>query len=166
MDPTWRYRHGIRPTLRHLMILVLAVAMVSASVAPLVRPGSSPLEWVVAGLTLAMSPALLAVLVFVLDRPGPSKNWLAGMIASLTLPALVVCVDGVAWWFDLFHPWIWLLVPINAMGLIVLVRLSRRLPARCPECRLRSLLPLSKRATGLWWCASCGYNHRGERDAG
>ena len=42
---------------RHLMILVLAVAMVSASVAPLVRPGTGQAEWVSAVLALAMSPA-------------------------------------------------------------------------------------------------------------
>jgi len=161
MDPSWRYRHGLRPTLRHLMILVLGVALMSSLVAPLARPGSSTADWLLI-LWLPLTPALLSVLILVFDRRGPAKFWLAGLIASLTLPAVVAWADGIAWWFDAWRTWAAPLAVLNALGLAILVRLVRWLPRRCPACGLRSLLPLGRRATGLRWCASCGYSRRGD----
>src|SRR5262245_25875273 len=85
MDPTWRYKHGIRPTLRHLMILVVGSALLSAAAAPL--PAS---------VMLPLAPALLVVLLILFDRPGPAKYWLAGLLGSLTFPAVVAWGDWVA----------------------------------------------------------------------
>jgi hypothetical protein len=110
---------------------------------------------------LPLTLILLSLLILVFDRRGPAKFWLAGLIATLSMPAFVVWVDGLAWWLDAWRAWAVLLVVCNALGLVALVRLAPWLPRRCPECGLRSLLPLGRRTTGLRWCASCGYSRRG-----
>ena len=58
MDPHWRHPYGLRPTLRHMMILVVHFALLSA-LARLLRSG------VYGGLilVLALSPILLALLL-------------------------------------------------------------------------------------------------------
>jgi hypothetical protein len=163
MDPNWRYRHGVRLTLRHLMILVLHVALMSAAAVPLARRGAYFPDQFQASLILAMAPGVLAVLVLVLDRPGPVRFWLAGLIASLTLPAVVTWADWLAWAFGAWPRYAWAIVILNALGLATLLRVARRLPGRCPACGLKSLLPLGRRGPkGLRWCASCGTSRRGE----
>ena len=42
---------------------------------------------------LLFSPPLLAGMLLILDRPGPVKYWLVGLVASTTFPAFVT-------WFD------------------------------------------------------------------
>jgi hypothetical protein len=159
MDPHWRYRHGVRPTLRHLMILVLHVALISAAVQPLARRSADLATQL---LILAGSPVLLAVLVLILDRHGPVKFWLAGLIASLTLPAVVAWFDWLAWALRAWPRHSWVVVILNVLGLAILFRMVRRLPGLCPACGLRSLLPLGRRGPkGLHWCASCGHSRRG-----
>src|SRR4051812_308856 len=89
MDPSWRRSYGLRPTLRQLMIAVLAAALMSALIAPSLRSGLDPM----AALLLPFSFPLLAALVFLLDRPGPAKYWLVGLLGSLFLPALALGFD-------------------------------------------------------------------------
>lgn len=157
MDPRWRHPYGLRPTLRHVMIGVVYVALASAWFR-----GATP---GVLTLLLPLSPPLLALLVLLLERPGPAKFWLAGLIASLFVPALVAWSDLVALmaWSDLSAQWsgpievvILLALVVNAAGVAGLVRVATRWPRRCPACGLRSLLPLGRRARGLRWCVSCG----------
>ena len=161
MPPAWRRPYGLRPTLRHLMILVVGAAVLSALAAPL-RPQMG--NGVTFFLLLPLGPPLLATLVLLLDRPGPVKYWLVGLLGSLFLPACFAALDGLA------LLWVWSrglpgpgsppvrggliasLVVANLFGLVELARVVRRLPGRCPECGRRAVLPLA----GLRWCATCG----------
>ena len=161
MDPNWRHPYGLRPTLRHQMILVLHFAVLFALVAPVLR-GRWGAGWT---LLLPLSPPLLAVLVLAFDRPNPAKYWLVGLVASTFLPTLVVWCDliwVVAWIQGArqFGAFALLLLVLNAVGLWSIRRLARRLPRRCPECGLRSFLPLGDRSLRLLWCASCGFKER------
>src|SRR5437764_11097233 len=96
MDPNWRPRYGLRPTLRHLMILVVHFAVLFALIAPLLRGGLYGLVTFL----LPLSPPLLAVLVLAFDRPSPAKYWFVGLLASLSFPGFVLWCDliGVLAW--------------------------------------------------------------------
>ena len=85
MDPNWRHPYGLRPTIRHLMILVLDVALLSA-LARLLGGGIHGNLFIL----LALSPPLLSVLILVFERPSPAKYWLAGLIISPFLAFLAV----------------------------------------------------------------------------
>jgi hypothetical protein len=162
MDPHWRHPYGLRPTIRHLMLLVLDVALLSA----LVRL----LEYgLYAGLIVVfpLSPLLLSVLVVVFDRPSPAKYWLAGLLILLFLPSVAVSLDVLAavnWWHIRDSRGIeFLLVLMNVIGVVSLIRTAWRLPRRCPECGLCAWLPLGRRSAALFWCASCGFGERAGR---
>jgi hypothetical protein len=161
MDPTWRQPYGLRPTLRHLMILVVHFALLFALVAPLLRDGL----YGVVTILLPLSPPLLVVLVLAFDRPSPAKYWLVGLLASLFLPSLVVWCDLIAVWALIrgsrqVAALLFILLALNSVGIWSIVRVVKRLPRRCPTCGLRSLLPLGRRSSGLLWCASCGFQRR------
>jgi hypothetical protein len=157
MDPRWRHPYGLRPTLRHVMILVVFAAVVSA----LFR--GAPGE--VVTLVLPLTPPLLAVLVFVFERPSPAKYWLCGLLASMFVPAVAAWFDLTAWRYGEKTMVALALVPVNGLALVWVGRFVRRLPAACPGCGLRSLLPLGRRARGMRWCASCGFTERAEQAA-
>jgi hypothetical protein len=161
MDPNWRQPYGLRPTLRHLMILVVHFALLSALAAPLVKGG----EFGLMTLLLPVSLPLLSLLIFLFDRPSPAKYWLAGLLTSLFLPSFVAWCDvlaAVAWALVWTHAAMWfLLIVLNSLAVTSILGVVRRLPRRCPECGLRSLLPLGRRSSGLLWCASCGFRARG-----
>jgi DNA-directed RNA polymerase subunit RPC12/RpoP len=151
MQSSWLRPNGLRPTLRHLMILVVHSALLFSLVAPFLRSGSL----LVASIALPLSPPLLAGLVLLLDAPGPVKYWLVGLIASPTLLGFVAWLDFIAvamgrHGLDRVFP---LLVLLNVLGLASLFLIYKRLPGRCPECGKRSMLPLAQ----LRWCASCGF---------
>jgi hypothetical protein len=157
MASKWRQTYGVHPTLRHLSILVLFFALLSAMVVPALKSGS----YLIASFLLPLSLPMLALLVMLLDKPGPMKIWLAGLLAYLFLPALVAWVDWMAAVTEFpalvtqevtAPVAICILVLINVPGVLALYRLFGRLPRRCPECRLRALLPLGR----LKWCAACG----------
>jgi hypothetical protein len=141
------------------MILVVHFALICA-LARLFRSG------IYGGLilTLALSPTLLALLVLVFDRPSPAKYWLAGLLASLFLPSLAISFDLLA---AAAGGYIWrnrgsllILDVVNVLGVVALFRVAWRLPRRCPECGLRAWLPLGRRSTPLFWCASCGFREK------
>jgi hypothetical protein len=167
MDPRWRYKHGVRPTLRHLMILTVAVALLSAVAAPMVRHGPNGSDLAQATSVVIFAPALLGLLVFMMDRPGPVKNWLAGLLLQFTYPVVVVWADGLAYEFGQGRRLFWPLVVLNALTIPSLLRIVNRLPERCPQCGLRALLPLGRFNLTLRWCASCGHSvPRGEKRNG
>ena len=156
MDPNRSHPHGLRLTLRHAMILVANFAVLLAVIAPIY--GSRATGWDIALMTgiLPWSLLLLAVLVFILDRPGPMKYWLVDLLCSLFLPAFLLWFDAMsaaAWWMSgdlpVGRP---LMLVLNAGGIYSLRDAIRNLPGRCPDCGRRSLLPLSRHC----WCASCG----------
>jgi hypothetical protein len=153
MDPRWRHPYGMRPTLRHLMILVVYVALASwmfRQAPPELLP-----------FLLPVSPPLLALIVLLFERPSPAKYWLVGLLASFFFPALATWCDVMAWQYaPVPSSLLFGLFVINSLALAWLVRIARRWPRRCPDCRLRSLLPLGRRGKGLRWCASCGFTQR------
>lgn len=137
------------------MIAVVLAALLSAAASPLLRKSPGRDEWLLAGLLLAASPILLAVLLLVLDRPTPAKPWLVRLVASLAPPAFVAWLDALAVTWGWWERGAAALVPLalfNLGGVLWLARIRRRLPGRCPGCGLRSLLPIGR----LRWCASCG----------
>src|SRR3954468_18081177 len=91
MDPSWRHPYGLRLTLRHMMILVVYVALSSA----LFRRAAPE----ILTLLVPMSPPLLALLVLLFERPSPAKYWLVGLLASLFFPSLVVWCDLSTWMY-------------------------------------------------------------------
>lgn len=153
MDPQWRHPYGLRPTLRQMMIVVVFAALAAA-----VFKATSELERT---LLLPFASPLLALAVAVLDRPGPAKFWLAGLIASLFVPLLAATCDLAIWRSGVGGPVpVVVLLCANAAGMIGLHRVARRLPQVCPGCGLRSRLPLGRHAAGMRWCASCGLTER------
>jgi hypothetical protein len=157
MDPKWRTAYGLRPTLRQLMILVLFAAIVSSLTAPSLRGKSLWTNYLLISMVLITSPLVLAMLILFLDRPGPAKYWLVGLVASLSWPAYVLWLD----WFFLSlgewrNGWIICLVIINLFGLGSLFRIYRKLPKFCPACKEHALLPLGRARNRFYWCASCG----------
>jgi hypothetical protein len=164
MPSQLRQTYGIHPTLRHLTILVLYFALLSAMLAPALKSES----YLVAGFLLPLSVPILAALVMLLDRRGPFKIWLAGVLTLLFLPALVAWIDWIVAVseFGAFvsrvvpvRGAIALLVVINLLGLFSLYRIVVRIPSQCPECRFRAFLPLGR----LKWCAACGFKSEATR---
>ncbi len=159
MDPHWRHPYGLRPTLRHLMILVVHFALLSALVRLL---GGGLYGGLI--IVLALSPPLLSLLVLVFDRPSPAKYWLAGLLASLFLPFLAISLDVLAasswWYFQENGARLVILLSTNAAGVISLIRAAWRFPRRCPECGVLAWLPLGRRSAALLWCAACGSRER------
>jgi hypothetical protein len=159
MSTDWRRPYGLRPTLRHLVILVLGAALASSVAFPALR-GGSPL---LASFVLPLTLPLLSALVLLFDRAGPVKYWLSGLLGLAFLPALILWVDAVALTFGGSAAFLMNrglsteagvagLALLNVLGVLTLSRLLGRLPRRCPACGRRSLLPLGR----MRWCASCG----------
>jgi hypothetical protein len=156
MDPTWRHRHGLRPTLRHLSILVVHAALLSAAASSLLRdPAFRKQAWLLT-LLAPLSLPLLALLVLLFDRPGPAKAWLAGLLGALFVPAMAAWGVGMAWaaGWPPQTPRAWLALPaVTVAAVLLFARAVRpRLPGRCPDCGLRAVLPISR----IRWCAGCG----------
>src|SRR4051795_12848971 len=92
MDPgQWR-PYGLRPTLRHLMILVLYGAALCAIFTPAFRQ-MPPTRMAVIELfsfSVFFSPLILVILFRLLDRPGPVRDWIVAVLLSLMLPCMVI----------------------------------------------------------------------------
>ena len=112
---------------------------------------------------------LLGVLIVLLDRPGPVRNWAGPFLLSLTCPYVALWYDAevTLHWARSFPvpPW-YQLVAVNGLLLGGFALYCRRMyPRTCPSCGLRSLIPLvrltrpEKRLTRTSWCASCGETH-------
>jgi hypothetical protein len=150
----------LRPTLRHLMIGIVYFSIVFAVAAPFLRSSPSWSVLVAVSLILPASPVVLAVLILVLDRPGPARRWLPHMLAVLFGPVLVL-------WFDLYEvaarargtrnlDLIYLAV-FNGLGVLEAIRFWRNLPRACPACGFRGLVRTDARLAGPRSCASCGH---------
>ncbi|MDR3634593.1 MAG: hypothetical protein P4L84_12375 [Isosphaeraceae bacterium] len=109
---------------------------------------------------------LLGLLIVLLDRPGPVRNWAGPFLVSLSCPYVALWYDGEA----ILHwarsaplpPWHHIVL-INGLLLGGFgVYFVRMYPRSCPSCGLRSLIPLlrltrvEKRLSRTRWCASCG----------
>lgn len=161
MNSTWSQPHGLRLTLRRIMIAVAVVAVLSAVASPLMKPGTSGYDRLMASLVLPFAPLMLAVFLFLFDRAGLVKFWLTGLLASLFLPAFVAWFDVTAWLLLSRTQWrvaLPLVVGLNVLALLVLYRIFKRYtPGRCPECGRRAVIAIGRTKNGLRWCASCGW---------
>ena len=86
---------GFRTTLRHPLILAVHFVILFYGVIPCLE--GSPLKgtrsvWLI---SLLVSPPLLALLVVVLDRAGPVKNWAVALLLYLLYPAIALNHDAV-----------------------------------------------------------------------
>jgi hypothetical protein len=116
--------------------------------------------------TLLVAPPLLALLVALIERPGPLKNWALSLLLCLFFPALVLYHDVAVVRDYVVHarrPTLWATLLINAVVLTsTLPSVGRMVPRPCPRCRRRILVPLlrpfkrDKRTAKTCWCASCG----------
>jgi hypothetical protein len=142
------------------MIVIAYFAIVFAVAAPFLR-SSQPWSVLVAiSLILPASPVVLAVLILVLDRPGPARRWLPHMLAVLFGPVLVL-------WFDIYEvaarvrgtqnlgPFS--LAAINGIGVLEAIRFWWNLPRTCPSCGRRGMVRTDGRLAGPRSCASCGH---------
>jgi hypothetical protein len=162
---------GLKPTLRHLMILILFSAIMSALIAPMYREDQAPSarDKVVVAFGLgAATSLLLPALIMVLDRPGPTRTWYAVAVFWISMLALM----GGAWWIvadsglyprprfiNGYLKWIvYLAIPLVAVRCV-----CRLAPAGCPSCGRRTLIYAGQSAWGpplIRSCASCGARYR------
>ena len=168
MRTTDNYRPGLRPTTRQLMILSLFVACISAQVAPYFRESKPPSFQDKAAVAVALSAEscfVLPVLIMLLDRRGPAKNWYAlvifwtFMMATLAIGLWLLLYSGV-----LPRPWFFT-KPLEFIFPALFVAGAARLtfdlmPALCPCCGQRALVPVQP-GSSRWMpqtrsCAVCG----------
>jgi hypothetical protein len=166
MVPDQNPNAGHRFTFRHFLILSVYFAVLFKVVIPLSRyAGGTRIGSIVLG-ALLLSPPLLALLVALIERPGPLKNWALSLLLCLFFPALVLNHDYAVVRDHLIRgtrPTLWATLLINAVVLTnTLPYIGRMVPRRCPNCRRRTLVPLlrllkkDKRTAKTCWCASCG----------
>ena len=117
---------------------------------------------------------LFGLLIVLLDRPGPVRNWAGPFLLSLCCPYVAFWYDSEAalYWVLLSRTPAWpQLLTINVLllgGFAVYFR--RMYPKCCPNCSRRSLIPLlrltrtEKRLARTRWCASCGETHWGDAE--
>jgi hypothetical protein len=167
---------GLKPTLRHLAILVVWAAIIFAAARFLIRLGGFNAPPPIACMTVSLLGGaypmpVLAILVGVLDRRGPVRSWYIACIlagASFLGSALLILQDPVC--FAICgRPT--LICPLStALGVLCLWaswrqwRLVR--PAACSICGhrcvisvVRPLGPGSRRRFNggtSGWCAACG----------
>jgi hypothetical protein len=157
---------GLKPTRRQgrivLLFLVLLCLIFVRFSAIERRTGLFPAVPV----AVLCSPWLAGLLLILLDRPGPVRNWLGPLFVSLFYPALCFYHDwnAVNAWLRRGTPPNWSFsITLNAVLLGgFAVYLARMAPRHCPRCRRRSLIPLQrltrqeKRSVKTHWCAACG----------
>src|SRR5262249_52091350 len=88
---------GLRPTIRHVMILnayfaILFWIVFAAARRPLNLPGRLGVLFPYA-LALPVSPLIVTVLVMLFERRGPAKKWFVALCSRLILPALALWLD-------------------------------------------------------------------------
>jgi hypothetical protein len=148
------------------LILIAYLAILLKFVIPIVTIAGHRTGWSAVTPILLISPPLLALLVMIIERPGPLKNWCVSFLNLLFFPALVLNHD-VQSLLDYVHrgtaPALLPMLVLNGMVFAyVLVYRGRLVPNRCPACQRRALIPLmrlfknEKRSSNTCWCASCG----------
>jgi hypothetical protein len=157
---------GIRFTLRHLTILGVYGAVLFKVIIPLVKQAGYTRIGPLVLAALVASPPLLALLVAMIERPGPLKNWALSLLICLFFPFLALNHDVVVvrdYIVSGRRPTVWATLLINAVILTSTLPYVRRMvPRPCPKCSRRTLVPLlrlfkkDKRTAKTCWCASCG----------
>ena len=169
---------GPSPTLRQMMILVLAVATICAALVSSYRHGFLGTTPDMVCLNLAFMLGVwpipwLILLFFLFDRRGPVRNWyLSSLMAGggfLTAAAFLMADPAsyaVSGRFTLVFP----LLPITGIICLVATIFGMRSvrPGRCLSCGRRSVIsvdtrfepPRIRHDTG--WCATCGAGYERE----
>ena len=157
---------GLRPTLRHWMIVVAHFALAFAILAPVVHQATPAGISNAALATLLFSPWALAVLVLLLDRPGPLKFWAAPLLFVSFSPLVALCYDVVVLvnYLNLqVRPNLGMCLVVNVVFLgAFAVYLAGMGPTSCPGCSRRALIPWMtpwgrvRRFSKTRWCACCG----------
>ena len=157
---------GLKTTKRQLWILLLFAVLWILIYAKLTEIHQRTGLINAKPLAVLYTPWLLGVLVILIDRPGPVRNWLGPLLISVFYPTLCLWYD-----FDASSKWMhhgtaptwFLLIPMNILvfgGFAVY--LARMSPKRCPTCERRALIPLlrllkqDRRTVNTHWCAACG----------
>ena len=170
---------GLSPTLRQLMILVLAVATMCAALASSYRNGFLGTTPDIVCLNLAFIIGALAMpwlmlLLFLFDRRGPVRNWFIGYLMAaggyLTAAAFLLADPAsyaLSGRFTLVFP----LLPITGVVCLVATIFAMRCvrPGRCLSCGGKSVIgvatrfepPRIRHDTG--WCATCGARYEREK---
>src|SRR5258708_2453439 len=87
---------GIRFLLRHSLIAIAYLVILFKVIIPALRMTGHQRAWSFLTPTLLVSPPLLALLVVIIGRAGPMKNWSVSFLIFLFFPALVLNHDRVA----------------------------------------------------------------------
>jgi hypothetical protein len=166
MDSPILYRPGLRPTLRHLMILCLHVAIVAAVFRSVFTGiGQAPLEQkldAALGMCL-LNWFMLPALVLLLDRRGPARSWYAlvvfntFMMASIGAGGWLLFYAGVRPRLSFRNRLVEYAFPVLFVVACAQLVLDH-FPATCPVCRTRSLVPVepvSRNRPQIRWCARC-----------
>jgi hypothetical protein len=169
---------GLSPTLRQMMILVLAFATLCGAVGSSNRNGFLGDKPDVVCLNLAFLIGVLSVpwlmtLLFLFDRRGAIRTWyLSSLMAGggfLTAAAFLL-VDLVSWTLCGRKTLVFPLLPITgAVCFISTIFATRSVrPGRCLSCGRRSVIGVATKIgpfrdrhdTG--WCATCGAGYERE----
>jgi hypothetical protein len=86
-------RLPVRFTFRQLLILIAFVAIHLEFVIPGLRLAGYRTAWSLVTPLVLASPPLLAVLIMIIGRPGPVKNWCVSFLNLFFLPALALAYD-------------------------------------------------------------------------
>ena len=161
-------------TVRHMVIIILYLAILFQLIIPVVKlAGCSNAGSIVLG-TLVLSPIALAILVGLIEPWGALKNWVLAVLILLFFPALVLHHDCAALVTNLEsgrRPTLWATLLVNSVVFInCLPLIAKMVPSLCPRCGQRTLVPLTqifredKRTANTCWCACCGAMHWKDRE--
>jgi hypothetical protein len=169
---------GLCPTLRQLMILVLAVATLCAALISSYRNGFLGNKPDIVCLNLAFVIGVWAVpwlmfLLFMFDRRGHVRNWYIGQLMAgggLLTAAAFLMVDPVSWALTGRKTLVFPLLPITGAVCLISTMFAMRAvrPGRCLFCGRRSVIGVASRFgptrirhdTG--WCVTCGADYERE----
>jgi hypothetical protein len=157
---------GIRFILRHSLIPIAYLAILFQVIIPPLKISGHQSAWSLLMPTLMISPPLLALLVVIVGRAGPIKNWCVSLLMFLFYPALVLNHDRIAL-LDYMRegrlPSLWMTLLLNAiLAIFTLKFVVKMTPRTCPDCQKRTVIPLMRlfkneqRSSNTSWCASCG----------
>src|SRR4051794_11631716 len=146
---------GLSPTLRQMMILVLAVATVCSVLVSSYRNGFLGNTSDMVCLNLAFVIGALAVpwlmfLLFLFDRRGPVRNWLIGYLMAsggfFTAAAFFIA-DLASWALSRRFTLVFPLLPITgAVCLVATIFAMRSVrPGRCISCGRKSVISVATR---------------------
>ena len=163
---------GLSPTLRQMMILVLAVATLCAALVSSYRNGflgSTP-DMVCLNLAFiigALAVPWLMLLLFLFDRRGPIRNWYIGYLMAgggfLTAAAFLMA-DPASWALSGRFTLVFPLLPITGVVCLVATIFVMRSvrPGLCLSCGRKSVIAVSTKFSptrvrhDTGWCATCG----------